>query len=383
MASNIFNNEKKSSYVWVNLLIHLSVILLIVLPEFITDLDNDRPVPVGVIIKMGLFLSIFYANYFFINRFLDHKKGKWLFCLHNLLIFIVASGIILLTSHGYSDKNFHPIVPPPHLSEEMIDADKSLLHQEIEVFNDEQPPHLKKHNSLLHAVERLTRDFFIIILIIALAFAIKVTTRWLKDQRRYADLIILHRETELENLKSQINPHFLFNTLNSIYALIMVNPTQAQKAVHELSAMMRYAIYETSQKVLLQQEISFLKSYIALMKMRMNEKRNIEVSLEYKGYSKYEIAPLLFIPIIENAFKYGNTVDVSLPIKISLIVNEGIVNCQTFNYFDAKNKKEKKDSGVGLENLQRRLNLVYGKNATLKTTKKDNTFKAELNINLN
>ncbi len=366
----------------VNLLIHVSAISLFVLPEVITNIDDQRPVPEGVVIKTLIYLVLFYTNYFLIDKFLSHKHGKWSFFGMNILLLTIVSVIILVTSHGYTDKGFHPVPKPPIQTEGFFLTDEHHTHDE-KIFEHGYPPPPQSQNVYLHAAGRLSRDLFVAILSIALAFAIKVTSRWLEAQRKQATLIASQRETELENLKSQINPHFLFNTLNSIYALIDINPAKAQKAVHELSGMMRYAIYETTHKVTIKQEFDFLNNYISLMKMRMNEKCPIEAILDCGNYCNHEIAPLLFIPIVENAFKYGNTGDISNPIKIIISINDDIVTCHTFNHFDKNKRMTKKDSGIGFTNLKRRLNIIYGKNASFNTIEQDNTFQVELTINLN
>lgn len=373
---------KSRKHLLVNLLIHLSAVSLFILPEVITNIDDQRPVPDGIIIKTIIYLVVFYFNYFLIDRFLEKKGGKWYFVGVNVVLLIVASGIILTTSHGYTDKNFHPVPKPPiHASGDL----PPQKHHSLENKNLEPnlPPPPQSRSVYLHAAGRLSRDLLIAILSIALAFAVRVTARWLVTQRKQVALLAAQRETELENLKSQINPHFLFNTLNTIYALIAVKPAQAQEAVHELSGMMRYAIYETAEMVTLKQEIDFLNNFISLMKMRMSEKRPIETFLSCNSYCDYKIAPLIFIPIIENAFKYGNTGNISDPIKIDIAVKDGIVRCYTFNHFDNKKQLNKKDSGIGFANLKRRLNIIYGKDASFNVIQQNNTFQVELIINLN
>lgn len=381
MVEKFISFIKSKQHSLVNLLIHLSAISLFVLPEVITNIDDQRPVPDGIIIKTIIYLVIFYINYFLIDRFLDKKGGKWHFVGMNIVLLVVASGIILITSHGYTDKDFHPIKRPPH-------HEKTLPPPKYETpdgkpFEHVHPPRHEHKNIYIHAAGRLSRDLLIAILSIGLAFAVRVTARWLETQRKQVALIASQRETELENLKSQINPHFLFNTLNTIYALIAVKPEQAQRAIHELSGMMRYALYDTSEMVTLKQEIDFLNHFISLMTMRMNGKRPIETTLSCKGYCDYKVAPLIFIPIIENAFKYGNTGNVSDPIKVSVSVDNGIVRCYTFNHFDKNKHLDKKDSGIGFANLKRRLNIIYGKDASFNVIQQDNTFQVELIINLN
>ena len=367
---------------WVNIFIHIASMLMFFLPEVITNIDDNRPMPYGVIIKTLIYIMLFYINYFTINYFLDNKGGRWKFFGMNTALLIATSFIMYFTSHGYTDKNFNTIQKPP------------INHEMSISFGNTPPPpppheigephHHSPHHSdtFTHAMARLSRDILVAILVIALAFAVRMTLRWLNEQNTRAALLASQHEIELENLKSQINPHFLFNTLNTIYALIDIKPSQAKEAVHELGGMMRYAIYETNTMVTLQQELDFLNNYIALMKMRMTPNHPIEDSLSCNGHCNYEIAPLLFIPIIENAFKYGNTGNTSNPIKIHLSVTDGIVKCYTFNHFDNEKRKSHKDSGIGLSNLQRRLNLIYGDKASFKTIAKNDTFQVELIINL-
>ena len=120
------------------------------------------------------------------------------------------------------------------------------------------------------SIGMLSRDVVMLILVIGFATALRLGDKWLKLDRRRQDLVNMQREEELKNLKSQLNPHFLFNTLNSIYALIAISPTKAQEAVHELSRLLRYVLYDTSATVSLKQELAFIDNYVSLMKLRLS-----------------------------------------------------------------------------------------------------------------
>lgn len=368
-----------------NLFIHLSALLLFILPEVITNIDDNRLIPDGVIVKTVIYIVIFYVNYFLIDSLLDHKWKRWYLAGTNLLLLIIASCIILLSSHEHSDKDFRP-EKKPGIKQEQAQKHEVKHMSEAEPFKQSlnpPPPHkqTKGKNKTLHVAGRLSRDLFIAILVIALAFAVKMTSRWIKEQQKRATILAAQREVEINGLKSQINPHFLFNTLNTIYALIAVDQAKAQNAVHELSQMMRYTLYETSEKVTLQQEIDLIKNYESLMRMRMSEKRPINVSLTCQNANDYLIAPLLFIPVIENAFKYGNTGNVEDPIKIDISLTDGVVRCYTFNHFDSK--PQENASGIGLANLRQRLNLIYGSAASIATISQDDIYQVEMKINLN
>ena len=166
-------------------------------------------------------------------------------------------------------------------------------------------------------------------------------------------------EAELAWLKNQINPHFLFNTLNNISSLIQIDPDEAQDATMQLSDLLRYAMYETNRpKVMLCGEVEFMQNYIDLMKLRCNEMTSVTTSFEVED-SNLEIAPLLFISIIENAFKHGTNSNAPAMIDIRLKYEEGVLvfNCDNTN--NPKPAKDRSGSGIGLENTRRRFDLMY------------------------
>jgi signal transduction histidine kinase len=165
-------------------------------------------------------------------------------------------------------------------------------------------------------------------------------------------------EAELAWLKNQINPHFLFNTLNNISSLTQIDPDAAQDAIAQLSDLLRYAMYETNKKTVpISGEVEFMRNYIALMKLRCNEKT--EVKTTFDTQQNVEIAPLLFISLVENAFKHGvsssrnSTIDIHLEQKDNHIV----FTCDNTNY--PKDDADRSGSGIGLENTRRRLELMY------------------------
>ena len=165
-------------------------------------------------------------------------------------------------------------------------------------------------------------------------------------------------EAELAWLKSQINPHFLFNTLNNISSLTQIDPDAAQDAIAQLSDLLRYAMYETQKpRVQLQGEVEFMKNYVELMRLRCNEKTTVTTHFDVPNH--IEVAPLLFISLIENAFKHGVSNNKPSSIDISLVNEDDtlIFVCDNTNY--PKDEKDRSGSGIGLENTQRRLELLY------------------------
>ena len=165
-------------------------------------------------------------------------------------------------------------------------------------------------------------------------------------------------EAELAWLKNQINPHFLFNTLNNISSLTQIDADAAQDAIAQLSDLLRYAMYETNKKTVpIQGEVEFMRNYIALMKLRCNEKTEVVTTFDVE--QNVEIAPLLFISLVENAFKHG--VSSSRPSKIDIRLEmDGdslAFTCDNTNY--PKDDADRSGSGIGLENTRRRLDLMY------------------------
>ena len=166
-------------------------------------------------------------------------------------------------------------------------------------------------------------------------------------------------EAELEWLKNQLNPHFLFNTLNNISSLVQIDADKAQDAIAQLSDLMRYAMYETRRETVpIQGEVEFMRNYIELMKLRCSDKTIVDYQLSIVNY-QLELAPLLFISLIENAFKHG--VSSSRPSKIDIRMEQQddnlVFTCDNTNF--PKDDTDRSGSGIGLENTRRRLDLIY------------------------
>ncbi|HNW57925.1 MAG TPA: histidine kinase, partial [Bacteroidales bacterium] len=179
----------------------------------------------------------------------------------------------------------------------------------------------------------------------------------------------------------QISPHFFFNTLNNIYSLISISPEDSQKAVLKLSKLMRYLLYETEHgNTSLNSEIKFMNNYIDLMKLRVSDKIKLSVSFPEK-YDDLNIPPLLFIPFIENAFKHGISYREASFIDINMQVEKDSISFRCCNSVaKTREESEKKDSGIGLENVSKRLNLLFPEKHELTINKSDTTFEVILNI---
>jgi sensor histidine kinase YesM len=180
----------------------------------------------------------------------------------------------------------------------------------------------------------------------------------------------------------QLNPHFLFNTLNNIYSLIQLSPDKAQDAVHRLAKLMRYHLYETnSDTVPLKGELVFLESYVALMKLRTGANMKVDFSFSVEDDGDM-IAPLLFIPLVENAFKYGASSDSDSVILIHIKEHNHILEVKIENSVFVNPEAMGTHGGIGLENLQRRLRLIYPDRYLFEAGMEGNIFVVNLSIRL-
>jgi LytS/YehU family sensor histidine kinase len=213
------------------------------------------------------------------------------------------------------------------------------------------------------------------LLIFAMSFLIKINNQ-------LTDIQSEKLKAEVSYLKAQINPHFLFNTLNSLYSLTISKSDDAPDAVLKLSNIMRYVVTEsTNDFVPLDKELNYIKDYIDLQKLRIadNNYLNISISGDAKGK---KIAPLVIIPFIENAFKYGinSEEDWKISIKIDIAENEFLMIVE--NNIVNVNLPENYASEQGIENSERRLDFIYPGSHELTVTETKEIFKVNLKINL-
>jgi len=184
--------------------------------------------------------------------------------------------------------------------------------------------------------------------------------------------------TELNALKAQINPHFLFNTLNNIYGMNQVNPEIGSEMILELSDVMRYHLeFSKAMKVKLEDEIQLLNSYVKLEQLRLSETCDVQVDFSGSDAS-IMISPLLFLPFIENAFKHGTHPTKDCYVHISLKTHPGSILLTVKNSLIANRKVVK--THIGLQNTKRRLELLFLQKHDLKVTKTDNYHLVELSI---
>ena len=214
--------------------------------------------------------------------------------------------------------------------------------------------------------------------------AFKVILDYSRIQKRLAEVAKEKAEAELNFLKSQINPHFLFNSLNSVYFLIDKNNTEAREALHKFSDMLRYQLYEIrDEKIPIEKEIGYLQDYIDLQRLRRDDNCRIEVSID-KGMKSFSIEPLILIPFVENSFKHlSHFNNGKNEIHIGLSKQNGEMNFHVRNTTEGRQKEElKKDGGIGLANVKRRLELLYPQKHQLQIRENDGWFDVALKIKM-
>ncbi len=256
------------------------------------------------------------------------------------------------------------------------------------------PRHLREQQltrleSIYGYLRFLIRDGIMMVLAAAMGYALRLSREREAVRRRELELNAEKREIELMSLKAQLNPHFLFNSLNNIYALIGFAPDRARESLHDLSSMLRFMIYDAGNSLVpLAKEAQFIRDYTALMKLRLNSNIAVECNIVDHPDANIEIPPLLFLTLVENAFKHV----APLPsghgfIRITITYDAAETRKLTAKVENTYNPEKPvqtadKAKGVGIENIQRQLRLLYPGRHTLLLTPTSTTFTALLQITL-
>lgn len=283
----------------------------------------------GTPIVLGI---IFYANYLhLVPHYLFQKKYN----TYIIINFILCICMLLASHIWFKTCNFY--FPIPH-------------------FKRPGPP----PGEGVFILFRI-RDFIIYGFVAALGATIRMSQKW-----RFAEIArqkaeLKRTEAELKNLRNQINPHFLLNTLNNIYALIAFNTEKAQQAVQDLSRLLRHILYDNNMDFIpINRELEFLKNYVALMKIRLSKDVDIEFRIDIPEKNNINIAPLIYISLVENAFKHGISPTQHSFIHIHIYHESPDRLClriDNSNY--PKTRNDISGSGIGLEQVKRRLELIY------------------------
>lgn len=329
-------------------------------------------------------MTIFYLNYIlFVKKYFFRDKLKH-FALCNIISISILCGINFICNeitNPYIDMERQE-----RINKEREEISKYMRENncgELEAIIKTGKEKSKKENA--GKMWKVLINAFIYICFMGTAIALITMKNLYLNEEKRKETEKKQVEAELKNLKSQLNPHFLFNTLNNIYALIAISQEKSQEAVMELSKMLRYVLYEADAKeVLLSKEIVFINNYIDLMRLRLSSKTEITTDINVNENPNVTVAPLLFISLIENAFKHGVSSQHDSFIHFSLqTTKDNQIICRVENsYFPKTTEQDKSGSGIGTENTKRRLELLYPNQHNYKYWISDqNTFVSEITIN--
>ena len=319
------------------------------MPLFVTG--PDRPLLSGgeylrfLLIPLS-FMVVFYTNYLgLIDRYLTTRRFGRFAGYNVLLIGAVMIGVHLLFRYVLPDTGHRPPMERTWQDALRFFAGNAVLY----------------------------------LLVVGAGVAIRMTGGWYRAEAARQELEHSRTEAELQNLKSQLNPHFLFNTLNNIYSLIQIDVDRAQRSVHELSSLLRYVLYESSRPTVpLKAEVEFLRDYIELMRRQPRHVR-VFVSLPEEP-SPTPVAPLLFISLVENAFKHGVSNEKPSYVTIDIHEEGRRLVCRIRNScFPKSGDSDRSGSGIG---LTKRLEMIYPGRYTFEYGQAGDAYQALLCIEL-
>ena len=233
------------------------------------------------------------------------------------------------------------------------------LHYVMVFAHDAFDVPVPRRLTTLETVSYILHDSFNFAVSAAVATGIILALRWQHNEEARLTAEAARTEAELKNLRSQINPHFLLNTLNNIYALTAIDQTRAQEAIQQLSKLLRHMLYDNQEpQVDLQDEIQFLENYVSLMKIRLSQNVDVKFIKQVKE-PHLKVAPLLFISLVENAFKHGISPTEPSFIHINMLEDDTQLRVTIENSYYPKNEQDRSGHGIGLHQVQQRLDLAY------------------------
>ncbi len=302
------------------------------------------------------FLILFYTNYLYLVDNLLFKRKTVQFVILNIVM-IVGIALLLHFLHEVAltmrwmpdpDRVPRPVLPP-------------------------RPP----------AIAFIVRNIFSLTFVAVLGIVMRSSELIARMQSRQKELEKAMVEAELKNLKNQVNPHFLMNTLNNIYTLSRVNSPKTSDSIMGLSELLRYLLYKEDKTfVPLKEEAAFLTNYIDLMKLRLTDNVKVTTRIDIPEDSMVEIAPLIFISLIENAFKHGISNDEPSFVEVELAEKEnGQVQFLCRNSFFPKDTSDRSGNGIGLLQVQKRLGLIYPYRYMWRKEVENNAYSTLLIIN--
>ncbi|MCV9928508.1 histidine kinase [Flavobacterium sp. LS1R49] len=318
-------------------------------------------------------IILFYLNFFYLVPALLLQKKYWLY--FTFVVAVIITFMIIRASY---------FMPEFQVTKRMMPADM-MPARRIPTFPDDRiflhkGFRIKAVMATQPLFFRIAPSFFYI-LVVTISAIIKTLSEFYNNEQNKLIAETHRTTTELIYLRKQTNPHFLFNSLNSIYSLAHKKSDLVPDAIVTLSELMRYMLYETDNKtVTLEKEINYIQNYIELQKLRLNNIENITINVHGEPKNKF-IEPLLLISFVENAFKYGTDYKGAAFVKIKIAIEDNSLDFWIDNKVE-NHKKDPENSGIGLTNIQSRLNLLYPEAHELKITETKHFYKIHLNLKL-
>ena len=360
MSFSIIKNTSKNQ-----IALHIVIWVFFIVTSLLQFYESPFTINSQFFIQWIIGILVFYVNYFYlVPRLLLQKKY-----VHYFVWILVLVAVCMCIRWYFFAPEFPPIrrtMPLPKIYDangHPIRAVRSIMGKEPIFF-------------------KLVPALFYLF-IIAVSAIIKTLSEFYNNQQNKLLSEAQKKSTELIYLRKQTNPHFLFNALNSIYSLAYKKSEMVPDAIITLSELMRYMLYETDNKtVQLEKEINYIKNYIALQKLRLNNIENVYLNIHGETKNKF-IEPLLLISFIENAFKYGTDYKGTASVRIRIVID----NEKDLLDFWVENKIEKHDtdpenSGIGMTNIKSRLQLLYPGAHKLTVIENGQTYSVHLNLNL-
>lgn len=310
---------------------------------------------VWIILFCSPLMYVSNDNPFNINRFL-------FFCMSPLMMAVVFYVNYLWLTPKYFAEGKHDY----HIAINviMIVVLGIALHYWMElghtIFDDrpDNPPP-PKHRPFQFDFFFILRDIFNMAMAAIIATTLCLAQRWHDSENARQAAEQERTKAELNNLRSQMNPHFLLNTLNNIYALTAFDPTRAQTAIEQLSRLLRHMLYENEGHVALKKEVEFLNDYVSLMRIRLTSNVSVDFTVDIPNGCQATIAPLIFISLVENAFKHGVSPTEKSYIRIAINADNDHVECEITNSNFPKTSADHSGHGIGLQQVAKRLEITY------------------------
>ena len=295
-----------------------------------------------------------------------------MYCMQPLMLMIVfyANYLFLAPKLFVAGKHRYDLL----INLVMITTFGIALHYWTDFANDLYGVHVR-FDDAINDVTNILRDCLNFAIFAGGSTALALARKWANADQKLQESEAARAKAELYNLRSQINPHFLLNTLNNIYALTAINQERAQDAIQQLSKMLRHMLYDNQESsVALSDELQFLENYISLMKIRLSA--NVDVKFTHNvEVPGVRIAPLIFISLVENAFKHGISPTDHSFVHIDISATDHDINCRIENSNHPKSNQDRSGHGIGLNQVQRRLDLAYPNRYTwVKGTNEDGSI---------